>query len=223
MKFSTSLTLALTMVFMMSPALTEARIGNSSGVVIVEDTVSVLSSQGQQPHRELSTNGWISWWDDSKYPWSKSSCLAAPFHLTPTIPNLHYCAVSDDLFQLHTLQEGSICGKCFQLNYSGGPSHFPPKKYTPKEARAGSAIIQVINSGAGDSQHFDCLTNAMRDVTGLADNGFDITYDEVACPTVPSGCANIGDDVYDPNKFSKVPASCCTGADPVLQDGKYLC
>ena len=36
-------------------------------------------------------------------------------------------------------------------------------------------------------------------------------------------CASIGDDVNDPTKFSKVPASCCTGADAVLQDGKYLC
>ena len=36
-------------------------------------------------------------------------------------------------------------------------------------------------------------------------------------------CASIGDDVNDPTKFSKVPASCCTGANAVLQDGKYLC
>ena len=180
MKFSTTLTLALTMVFMMSPALTEARIGSSSGVVVVEDTVSVLSSQGQQPHRELSTNGWISWWDDSKYPWPKSSCLAEPFNLKPTISNLHYCAVSDNLFQLHTPQEGSICGKCFQLNYAGGPSHYWDG--VPDGARAGSAIIQVINSGAGDSQHFDCLVNGFKDITGLITDGFDITYDEVPCP-----------------------------------------
>ena len=43
-------------------------------------------------------------------------------------------------------------------------------------------------------------------------------------PVVPKReCANIGDDVYDPNKFSKVPASCCTGAAAVKQDGKFLC
>ena len=50
---------------------------------------------------------------------------------------------------------------------------------------------------------------------------------DYACTKTPipplSGCANIGDDVYDPTKFSKVPATCCTGADAVLQDGKYLC
>ena len=36
------------------------------------------------------------------------------------------------------------------------------------------------------------------------------------------GCANSGDDVYDPTKFSKVPAICCKG-NAVLRDGKYLC
>jgi len=40
---------------------------------------------------------------------------------------------------------------------------------------------------------------------------------------VPVECADIGDDVYDPTKFSKVPTNCCTGAAAVLQDGKYLC
>ena len=40
---------------------------------------------------------------------------------------------------------------------------------------------------------------------------------------VPFECADIGDDVYDPTKFSKVPTNCCTGAAAILQDGKYLC
>jgi len=174
------------MVVLLSPALTEARIGSSSsGVVVVEDTVSVLSSHGppsQQPHRELSTQGWISWWNNTAAPGEappESSCLHQPFNKQPTIANHYYCAVSNDLFQVNTPQKGSICGKCFEITYDGGPSHYNPSQIPPG-ATPGSAIIQVINSGA--NADFDCLVNGFKDITGLITDGVDMTYNEVTCP-----------------------------------------
>ena len=183
MKFSTPFTRALTMVFMLSPALTEARIGSSSsGIVVVEDTVSVLSSQGQQQqhHRELSwTKPWMSMWENNhgEAP-SESSCYADKNNFEP-IPNFYYCAVSPDLYL-----NGDNCGKCYTLTYDGGISH--NWDGVPKGARAGSATIQVINktgdySRDGDKQ-FDCLMNGFKDITGLITDGFDITYSEVPCP-----------------------------------------
>ena len=181
MKFSTPLTLALTMVFMLSPTLTEARIGSSSsGVVVVEDTVSVLSSPGQQQHRELSTvKPWISKWQDSAAPGvapPESSCLHYPHNLTPTIKNHYYCAVSDDLFQ-----NGDICGQCFEITYTGyAYSHYNPSNIP--DGTPGSAIIQVINSGAGNVTHFDCLLNGYKDITGLITDGVEMTYKKATCP-----------------------------------------
>ena len=86
-------------------------------------------------------------------------------------PGFH-CAVSEDLF------EGGLgCGKCFHLYYSGVGGTDP--------AQEGSAVVQVTNSGAGGSKHFDCFDDAFQALTGIATGIFPIDYYQVDCAHTP--------------------------------------
>lgn len=86
-------------------------------------------------------------------------------------PGMH-CAVSEDLFQ-----GGLGCGKCFHLSYNGVGGTNP--------AQAGSAIVQVTNSGAGGSKHFDCFDDAFEELTGIATGIFPLEYYQVDCEQTP--------------------------------------
>jgi hypothetical protein len=120
-------------------------------------------------------SNYVSWWgeDTNTGMIEGSACLHEPFNLKPKLPLVQSCAVSKDLYQ-----SGKACGKCFQLTYDGSPS---VHENDPQRGTPGSVKVQVINSGAGDSNHFDCLSGVYHELTGLDTEGFPIVFDEVAC------------------------------------------
>jgi hypothetical protein len=149
----------------------------SSLQVIKSDTTTFLRGTTGAVRAAVSVgaSNYVSWWgkDTDTAMIAGSSCLHEPFDLKPKLPLKQSCAVSEDLYQ-----SGQACGKCFQLNYDGSPSvhQGDQQRGTP-----GSVKIQIINSGAGDSKHFDCLSGVYHELTGLDTDGFPITFDEVAC------------------------------------------
>ena len=87
------------------------------------------------------------------------------------VPYIHtsmHCAMSSDFFN-----EGEGCGKCFQLDYGG--------KSGTNLASAGLAIVQVTNSGASGSDHFDCFDNVFYQLTGIMMGIFPISYQKMDC------------------------------------------
>ena len=54
---------------------------------------------------------------------------------------------------------GEGCGKCFKFDYGGEGGTNP--------ASAGSAIVQVTNSGAVGIHHLDCSDDALYQLTGI--------------------------------------------------------
>jgi len=58
-----------------------------------------------------------------------------------------YCAVSEDLYQ-----KGKGCRQCYRVSWDGVGGTDPG---TP-----GSTEIQVVDSGAGGVDHFDCYLDA---------------------------------------------------------------
>ena len=83
-----------------------------------------------------------------------------------------YCAVSDDLFS-----NGVGCGSCYRVVYNGVGGTDP--------GVAGSAIIQVVNSGAGGTKHFDCFLTAHKKITSASTGIFPVAYTKVACTSSP--------------------------------------
>ena len=163
MKFSTTIFTPAAMAIM-SVGTVNARIGSDSNQ-------RELIESGKEP-----TN-FMTWWND-KGDYSDSSCLHNPYNLTPTMTKSHhYCAVSADIF--NDGGKGAACGDCYEISYDGGKSM---GGLIPEGARAGSAKIQVINSGAGGTKHFDCLDGAFSQITGLHTDGMPITYKKIACP-----------------------------------------
>merc|ERR1711976_664112 len=122
----------------------------------------------------VGVSNFITYWteDTNTGAIQGSSCLHDPYRLQPKLPLVQSCAVSQDLFQ-----NGQACGKCFVLRYDGSPSVYGG----PERGRPGSAKIQVINSGAGDTQHFDCLSGVYKQITGAAPDGYPISFSEVDC------------------------------------------
>jgi len=101
-----------------------------------------------------------------------SSCLNTGLGFKPVLPLLQSCAVSEDLYK-----SGFTCGKCYTLHYDGAPSVYD----ATTSGTPGSATVQVIDSGAGGSNHFDCLEGVFKQLTGLETDGFPITFAEVDC------------------------------------------
>ena len=79
-----------------------------------------------------------------------------------------YCAVSDDLYE-----GGEGCGRCYRIWYDGCGGTDP--------ATAGTADIQVVNSGAGGVKHFDCFDTAHQALTGTSTGIFPITFMPIDC------------------------------------------
>ena len=83
-----------------------------------------------------------------------------------------YCAVSDDLYQ-----SGVGCGSCYRVVYNGVGGTDP--------AVAGSALIQVVDSGAGGTKHFDCYITAHKRITSATTGVFPVAYAKVPCQASP--------------------------------------
>jgi len=120
--------------------------------------------------------GEITWWTDSFDLGAKDASCS--FYQTARLMLLNqdhpmesflddyiqkgmYCSVSDDLYQ-----DGANCGKCFSIQVGA----------------SGSIIVQVVNDGAGGSDHFDCFDTAYQEMsTGEELVKVDMTYQEVPC------------------------------------------
>jgi len=83
------------------------------------------------------------------------------------IDDYMYCAVSDDLYA------SGGCGACYRLSWDGSSG---TDAGTP-----GSAEIQVVDTGAGGSVHFDCFEDAHEAITGTATGIFPIHYELIDC------------------------------------------
>uniref|UniRef100_A0A7S1UP23 Expansin-like EG45 domain-containing protein n=1 Tax=Grammatophora oceanica TaxID=210454 RepID=A0A7S1UP23_9STRA len=128
-------------------------------------------------------NGELTWWTDSLSAVEGSSCeysktasiAQGSSWATPYVDPGFHCAVSDDLYD-----GGAGCGKCYHLVYDGVGGTNP--------ATAGDAYVQVTNSGAGGTKHFDCFDDAFVALTGISTGIFPLSYYEVPCtyaaPTV---------------------------------------
>eukprot|EP01083_Nonionella_stella_P239166 837384_1 len=88
--------------------------------------------------------------------------------LSPYVTGGNYCAVSEDLFQ-----GGAGCGRCYSVSYDGSPAS--------DGGRAGNTVVQVVNSGAGGSNHFDCFIDGFRRITGSSTGIFPIQFSHVDC------------------------------------------
>jgi len=84
----------------------------------------------------------------------------------PYIGNLNYCAVDGKLFK-----NGRGCGDCYLIEFDGNGGTDP--------GRAGSTIIQVVDSGSGEE--FDCQLEPFQDITGASTGVFPVTYTQVQC------------------------------------------
>lgn len=124
-------------------------------------------------------------WTDSTTAVAGSSCEfvsqnaggTSAHRYMPYINNKKYCAVSSDLYAA-----GAICGACYQLIYDGSSGNTDP-------GVAGSEVIQVVDSGAGGNDHFDCFIDAFESITGARTGIFTVgtTYRQVNCDTVIGG------------------------------------
>jgi len=119
-------------------------------------------------------NNFVTMWtkDADTASISASSCFGQHVGFKPVLPVLRSCAVSEDLYQ-----SGVACGKCYFLHYGGTPSVYD----ATTSGTPGSAKVQVIDDGAGGTNHFDCLEGVFTQLTGLATDGFPITFTEVEC------------------------------------------
>jgi hypothetical protein len=86
--------------------------------------------------------------------------------LNPYVKRKMYCAVNNDIWA-----GGQACGRCYRVSYNGTGGTDP--------GRAGSAIIQVVDSGSYES--FDCFLDAHRAISGAITGNFPVTYRQVAC------------------------------------------
>ena len=88
--------------------------------------------------------------------------------LSPYVSGGNYCAVSEDLFQ-----GGAGCERCYSVSYD--------KSQASDQGRADSAVVQVVNSGAGGSNHFDCFIDSFRTITSSSTGVFPIRFSHVNC------------------------------------------
>lgn len=101
-----------------------------------------------------------------------------------------YCAVSDDLYD-----DGVGCGDCYLIEYDAADPN------TQGTTTSGSAIVQVVESGAGGSKHFDCYVDAYRTITGTDTGIYEIgpvgSYARVDCDTTgPLAVIMDGNNAY---------------------------
>ncbi|KAL3779624.1 hypothetical protein HJC23_008963 [Cyclotella cryptica] len=135
-----------------------------------------------------STPGELTMWSDNPSAVIGGSCEYAQkistaksgAWLSPYITSGNYCAVSEDLFQ-----GGAACGRCYSITYDGSSATNPGK--------AGNAVVQVVNSGAGGSNHFDCFIDGFHTITSASTGIFPVKFSHVACQGITPPTAVILD------------------------------
>merc|ERR1711981_626909 len=112
--------------------------------------------------------------------------LASPAATSPYITSQRYCAVSADVFE-----GGLSCGRCYRLTFDGTDT-----TETTGCATAGSAIIQVVDSGS--AKEFDCQETVFKEISGCTTGVMGITYEEVECEGTGPPTATIldGDNAW---------------------------
>merc|ERR1719265_1522852 len=84
----------------------------------------------------------------------------------------YHCAIGDEF------GKGEHCGKCYRVtSLSNNGRHGTP-------GSRGSAVVMVSSAGAGGSNHFDCILNSFREITGAKTGIFDISYEETECTDI---------------------------------------
>merc|ERR1712176_837352 len=104
-----------------------------------------------------------------EYANSAQGGLNSPAATSPYITSRHYCAVSSDLYG-----SGLACGRCYRVTFDGTDT-----TETTGCAAAGSAIIQVVDSGS--AKEFDCQETVFQEITGCTTGVMGVSYEEVEC------------------------------------------
>jgi hypothetical protein len=126
--------------------------------------------------------GELTMWTDSSSAVTGGSCEYAnsgavsggstPWLDTYVTPGM-YCAVSDDLYE-----NGVGCGKCYTIVYNSADGG-------TDTATSGTANVQVVDSGAGGSEHFDCFVTAFETLTGIKTGIFPVSFTQIDCAPQP--------------------------------------
>lgn len=139
--------------------------------------------------------------------------LQSPAATSPYIKTRMYCAAD-----IQTLfGKGLACGRCFHVAFDGQGG--------TDGGRAGSAVIQVVNSGVmNHNAVFDCQVTAFEAITGAQTGVYPISWEEVDCEVSTGGAVATllrGDNAwYAKLVFSNLPRP-ATGAKLVSQGQGY--
>lgn len=125
-------------------------------------------------------SGWATMWATTNQDLIGSSCeyanapvdsLTDPV-LASYLRTGYHCAIGEE-FGI-----GEPCGKCYRLtSLNDNGRHGTP-------GATSSAVVMVSNSGAGGTNHFDCILESFQAITGATSGVFDITYEQTACTDV---------------------------------------
>jgi len=90
-------------------------------------------------------------------------------HLPRHIRKGLQCAIGDEA------GKGEHCGRCYKVTSKSdsGTAGTPGKM--------GSAEVMITDSGAGGSEHFDCVVDSFEDITGARTGIFDIEFEQTVC------------------------------------------
>jgi len=124
--------------------------------------------------------GWATMWATTNQDLIGASCefANAPVNslsdpvLASYLRTSYHCAIGEEY------GIGEHCGKCYRLTSTNNNG----RHGTP--GQVGSAVIMVSNSGAGGSNHFDCILESFQEITGATSGVFDITYEQTECTDV---------------------------------------
>lgn len=149
------------------------------------------------PSAIASTAGQMTMWSSAsdvivggscEYANSAQGGLASAAAQSPYITSNHYCAVDANLYD-----GGLACGRCYRITFEGEDT-----TETTGCAAAGSAIIQVVDSGSGEE--FDCQETVFKEISGCGTGVMGIKYEEVECegngPATATIVAQNGDDAH---------------------------
>merc|ERR1719162_488271 len=127
-----------------------------------------------------SMQGWATMWSTTNQDLIGAACEYASTPVNSVVDEVlasylrtgYHCAIGEEF------GKGEHCGKCYRLrSLNDAGRHGTP-------GSADSAVIMVSNSGAGGTNHFDCILDGFQAITSATTGVFDITYEETACNEV---------------------------------------